>query len=311
MSGSLAAEGRILIVDDDAVDRMAARRALTQAGWHGEVSEAATGPEAQALLSSGGFDCVLLDYQLSGVDGLDLLAQLQAEACRKVAVVMLTGEGNEMVAVEAMKRGALDYLPKGLLAPDTLFRAVTVAIERCRLQRELAEAEARLEHLALYDGLTGLGNRSLFTRDLNRLAAGARRHKQAFCLMVMDLDRFKAANDTFGHEAGDRILAELGTRFARMGRANDLFYRLGGDEFTALIDVPDPGAAEHVGRRIGEVAAGPVAYQGHEIQVGISIGAALFPSHGTTPEDLLRAADAAMYHAKRSGQGLAIAEPGS
>ncbi|WP_306591465.1 diguanylate cyclase [Geothrix sp. 21YS21S-4] len=308
MTSSIPTNCHILIIDDDSVDRRAAHRALSQAGWTGGIAEAATGREALALLASRSFDCILLDYHLPGEDGLNLLKNLQGRTEGKAPVVMLTGEGNEMVAVEAMKRGALDYLPKSMMGPDLLFHTVTTAIERFRLQWELAQAEARLEHLALHDGLTGLGNRSLFMRDLASMVAGGRRHSQGFCVMVMDLDRFKNANDVYGHEAGDEVLAELGRRFASLGRANDFFYRLGGDEFTALIDAADVSAAARVGHLIAQAASGPVRYQEHEICVGISIGAALFPGHGAASETLLRAADAAMYRAKRGSTGLAFAE---
>jgi len=178
----------ILIVDDDEVDRKKTRVSLTQAGWDGDITQAVCASEARYLISQQIFDCILLDYHLPGTDGLELLAELRGVFAVKTPVVMLTGEGNEMVAVEAMKRGACDYLPKTLLAPDTLLRVITQAIERTRLERELVEARMQIEQQALYDSLTGLGNRRLFMRDPGRAFASAQRTNLPFCLFMIARD---------------------------------------------------------------------------------------------------------------------------
>jgi diguanylate cyclase (GGDEF)-like protein len=295
----------ILIIDDDEVDRKRARRSLTQAGWDGDVVQASSAIEARHLISEQVFDCILLDYQLPGTDGFELLVELREVLGVKTPVVMLTGEGNEMVAVEAMKRGASDYLPKSLLAPDTLLRVITQAVERTRLERELVEARAQIEQQALYDSLTGLGNRRLFMRDLGRALASAQRSNLPFCLFMMDLDRFKVANDRYGHEAGDAILAEVGRRLVATGRANDLFYRPGGDEFAALIDAVDSKTALLVANRIRHAIAAPITWHDHQLSIGISIGIGTYSSGVAALDVLLRIADAAMYEAKASGLGIA------
>lgn len=296
----------ILIVDDDEVDRKAATRALGRAGWQGEIVQVCDAEQARERLAVRRFDCILLDYQLPGTDGLELLTELRATLGVQTPVVMLTGEGNEMVAVEAMKRGAFDYLPKTLLAPDALLRVITQAVERQRLQAELAKAQAQLEYQALYDGLTDLGNRSLFRRDLVRRIGAAHRRSGSFCLLMMDLDRFKAANDTYGHDAGDAVLAEVGGRLARVGRAFDVFYRLGGDEFTGLVEADSAEEVLPLVQRIRAVLAAPIAFGDVMLNVGVSVGIARYPADGSAPEDLQRAADAAMYQAKRSGEGYAF-----
>jgi diguanylate cyclase (GGDEF)-like protein len=295
----------ILIIDDDEVDRKRARRSLTQAGWDGDVAHAVSASEARHLISEQVFDCILLDYHLPGTDGFELLVELRGVLGVKTPVVMLTGEGNEMVAVEAMKRGACDYLPKSLLAPDTLLRVITQAVERTRLERELVEARAQIEQQALYDSLTGLGNRRLFMRDLGRALASAQRTNLPFCLFMMDLDRFKVANDRYGHEAGDAILAEVGRRLVATGRANDLFYRPGGDEFTALIDAVDSKTALSIANRIRHAIAAPITWHDNQLSIGISIGIGPYSSSVAAPDVLLRIADAAMYEAKASGLGFA------
>ena len=295
----------ILIIDDDEVDRKRVRRSLTQAGWTGDVAQAASASEARQLIAEQVFDCILLDYHLPGTDGFELLVELRGVLGAKTPVVMLTGEGNEMVAVEAMKRGACDYLPKSLLAPDTLTRVITQALERTRLERELVEARAQIEQQALYDSLTGLGNRRLFMRDLGQSLASAQRTNLPFCLLMMDLDRFKVVNDRHGHEAGDAVLTEVGRRLIATGRANDLFYRQGGDEFTALIDAVDSMTALSIASRIRHAIAAPITWNGQQLSVGISIGIGTYSGGVTAADILLKIADAAMYEAKASGIGIA------
>ncbi|MDA8415662.1 MAG: diguanylate cyclase [Betaproteobacteria bacterium] len=293
----------ILIVDDDAVDRKATQRALEQARWGGVIFQADSSLKALELMGRESIGCILLDYQLPGQDGLDLLKQWNINSDEIPPVVMLTGEGNEMVAVEAMKNGAFDYLPKTQLAPDVLCRVITQAVEKSRLQRLLAEAQAQLERQALYDMLTSMGNRNLFLRDLDRNIAVAQRQSHFFSLMLLDLDKFKAANDRFGHDAGDFILTEFGRRVLEQSRATDTFYRLGGDEFTALIAAHDVPVVLSIAERLKNAAITPFVFDGHAIEIGISIGIAIYPRDGNTADKLLKAADIAMYRAKHSGEG--------
>lgn len=300
-------QGNILIIDDDAVDRRTTQRALERAGWKGKILQACVTEDAIEKLQSASVACILLDYRMPGQNGLELMSQLRSEANAAPPIIMLTGEGNELIAVEAMKRGAFDYLPKDRLTPAALYRAVSQAVERACLQQELAEAHALLERQALYDGLTGLGNRNLFMRDFARCLASARRKTGSFSLLLMDLNKFKAANDQFGHEAGDFILTEFGRRACALARLNDAFYRLGGDEFTALVEAPDADSTLPVARRVLAALEPPFIYRGNALHIGISIGIALYPGDGASPEALLAAADRAMYLAKRESGGIGLA----
>jgi len=290
---------RILIIDDDEVDRKAAYLALRQSAWRGEVVQARDEGEAKRLIGEGNIDCIFVDYNLPGNDGLALLSELRQLLGEYVPIIMLTGEGSELVAVEAMKRGASDYLPKSLGTPDAMFRVIASSMERQRLQRELTNAQLQLEQQALYDGLTGLGNRSLFRRDLGRAISSEERRNTHFCLLMMDLDGFKAVNDTYGHEVGDAVLAEVGRRLSLIARAGDSFYRLGGDEFTAILDSPSQTAISPLVQRIARNVASPMLVLSNTVVVGISQGIAVYPHDGTSPEALLRSADATMYSEKR------------
>ena len=300
-------EGCILIIDDDEVDRKTLCRGLSQIGWQGQILQASDYTQASALASTRELSCIFLDYHIPGTNGLEILSALRETFSPNVPIIMLTGDGNELIAVEAMKRGAIDYLPKALLAPDTISRALTQATEKQKLLNELAKARELLEHQACYDSLTDLGNRSLFRRELDRRIAIANRNKSIFYLLMMDLDRFKKANDTYGHNAGDAILVEVSRRLTRFSRAEDSFYRPGGDEFTAIINIEDKSVVLPILKRIVEAIAVPIAFNNQNISIGISIGVALFPQNGTTSDTLIRAADSAMYIAKQAEQHIAFA----
>lgn len=297
---------KLLVIDDDALDRMAVSRALKALGTSHELLEARDGRHGMELAAAQKFDCILVDYNLPDMNGLDLLIELREHLGVDAPIVMLTGSGNESVAVEAMKRGAQDYMPKALFETERLSGVIAGAIEKCRLQRNSAESRVELERLALYDALTGLGNRNLFQIELERAVAISKRKGTSFALLMMDLDKFKTANDTFGHEAGDAILAAVGHRMRDMARAADAYFRVGGDEFTAILD-----AGSHAGaaaQRVMVAVAQPVAFGPHILAVEVSVGLATFPADAGNAQDLIRAADAAMYGAKRSDLGQAQAK---
>jgi len=289
---------RLLLIDDDIVDRRAFARAVRALGSAHELVEAQDGRSGMELAVDQSFDCILVDYNLPDMNGLDLLRALRERLGVTTPIVMMTGSGNESIAVEAMKRGAQDYFPKAQLEPATLARVVDNAIDKSSLQKELAQSQQNLKRMALYDALTGLGNRNLYNIEIARSTAIAKRKGTSFVLLMMDLDKFKAVNDEFGHEAGDMILAEVGRRLRHIARASDAYFRIGGDEFTAILDAGSDGTA--VSERITTAVAAPILFERHALVVAVSIGMAHFPIDGRNVNDLIRAADAAMYSVKKS-----------
>jgi diguanylate cyclase (GGDEF)-like protein len=293
------------LIDDDDVDRKAVSRALRSFRSRYDLREARDGRTGLALARSKSFDCILVDYNLPDISGFELLDALQNDGS-VVPIVFLTGSGNEAVAVEAMKRGALDYLQKSELKPEILARTVDKAVAKSSLRRTILAAHDTVERLALYDGLTGLGNRNLFEYHLPVAIAIAQREGSTFPLLFMDLDRFKSANDAFGHETGDAILADVGYRLRRMSRGADAFFRIGGDEFTAILHPGSDGAA--AARRIVAAIGQPFEFGAPSLDIGISVGVADYPVHGANVLDLVRSADGAMYKAKKARLGWAAAD---
>lgn len=160
-----------------------------------------------------------------------------------------------------------------------------------------------LYRLAYYDALTGLPNRHLFDDRIDRVIARAHRTGTPFCLLFIDLDRFKDVNDSLGHGVGDRLLSEVGRRLRETVRESDTIARLGGDEFMVILETAShSGAAAAVARKILAALATPVAAGERRLPVSASIGIACFPDDGRSAEELIRNADAAMYRAKQEGR---------
>ena len=175
----------------------------------------------------------------------------------------------------------------------------------------LLEQKEKFETLAVRDALTGLGNRRMFEDLLETATALCRRHGGKLALFYMDLDKFKPINDTLGHDIGDLLLKEASARLQDAVRDSDVVFRMGGDEFAALLpECPTVELAMEVGNRVLERVRQPYHLNGHECSIGVSIGISLFPIHGEDVQTLLKSADDALYTVKESGRGkCAIAKP--
>lgn len=176
---------------------------------------------------------------------------------------------------------------------------------------ERQQQQDQIKRLALYDSLTGLANRSLLNEQLQHSIHRARRRAESFALLFIDLDGFKAVNDTYGHDAGDALLIELGQRLQKRFRATDCCARIGGDEFVILLDeIADAATAITIARSILALMARPLVWHQHSLQVSASIGLALYPDDGDSADSLLTRADYAMYRAKANGKTQGIANDG-
>ena len=168
---------------------------------------------------------------------------------------------------------------------------------------DLKATEKRLEHLAHYDTLSGLPNRSLLIVRLEQALSLAHRNHWTLAVIFIDLDHFKEINDSLGHSAGDRLLTEVGGRLLHCVRESDTVARLGGDEFVIVLDnVSNPRVVSEVLGKLKDTLARPVNVDGYELFVTASMGISLYPDDGRDAEALLRNADSAMYHVKREGR---------
>jgi diguanylate cyclase (GGDEF)-like protein len=180
---------------------------------------------------------------------------------------------------------------------------IAFALENFDRVSEKKQAEDRMEYLATHDGLTGLPNRTMFNHLLNASIRVGRRYQRSFALMFIDLDGFKAINDTLGHAAGDAVLVEVGNRLRGCLRDSDVVARLGGDEFVVILN--EVAESHRVAKVAGHLIAAiskPIPFAEQECAVTASVGMALFPADGEDEETLIKHADIAMYLAKEEGK---------
>ncbi|HVM39988.1 MAG TPA: diguanylate cyclase, partial [Acidimicrobiia bacterium] len=174
---------------------------------------------------------------------------------------------------------------------------------------ERRRAEEALRYQALHDSLTGLPNRVLLQDRLRHAIATAERSGEPLGLLLLDLDQFKEINDTLGHDHGDRLLQQIGSRLRRVLRENDTIARLGGDEFAVIVPGADRVGCERVAGKIEQALEEPFPLEDMTVQARASVGIAVFPDQGTDAETLIQRADVAMYVAKRKGGGVAVYHP--
>ena len=282
---------RLLLVEDSAADAQLLLDLLEDAGRPPVELHWVTTLAAARLALAEPVDCVLLDVGLPDARGLEGLMALRGQS-PATPIVVLTGHDDRDFALEAVAAGAQDYLTKGSAGVDVLLRAARYAIQRQR-------AQGILTRRALEDPLTGLGNRTMLLDRLEWALARRQRAEAPIALFFLDLDGFKAINDTHGHAAGDAVLVAVSHALSDALRTGDTVARFGGDEFAALCeDVPDADAAATVASRVVDNVRG-IRCGAHTVSV--SVGVALSDMI-VTPEQLMARADEAMYAAKRAGK---------
>ena len=299
LDATAAHPNRLLLVEDDD-DHVVLVRSLittfrTAAPW--EIVRASSLREAMELVGDVDPACVLVDLGLPDASGLQAVSELRALAPHH-PIVVVTATDDDDLSNGALRRGAQDYLVKGRLGADILERSINHAIERMAIERRYAA-------MAFHDTLTGLPNRSLLLDRMGLALRRLGRSKGLVAVGFLDVDRFKAINDTLGHAAGDEALRELARRLRANVRSTDTVARLGGDEFVVLVeDVESEAEAVAIIDALLEAIAVPVmGPDGESIEVSISAGITTTANAEAASEALLMQADAAMYAAKENGRG--------
>jgi diguanylate cyclase (GGDEF)-like protein len=300
--------GQILIADDDPGNRDLLRRRLEFEGHH--VKEAKNGVEVMASLKAHACDLVLLDIMMPEMDGFQTLAKLKQEPqlC-ELPVIMISALDELKSVVRCIEMGAEDYLPKPF--NRVLLRArIGASLEKKWLRdrerrktdeleqalRLLEQAQAQLAVHASQDALTGLANRRSMSSHLELRS----KRETAFSVFYIDLNGFKKINDTYGHQAGDDLLRQVGERLRLAFRSTDIVGRWGGDEFVALVE-PSIADAQRQVSRIAECFSKEftISSGGAEqrVSAGVAVGVATWRP-GETVTDVLQRADAEMYEQK-------------
>jgi diguanylate cyclase (GGDEF)-like protein len=335
----------ILCVDDEEGVLLALRQQLAaRFGHECDIATASSGADALELLDELERDgekiaVVIADQIMPGMKGVDLLEVVDRRS-PTTTKILLTGQAGLDAVIDAINRAHLNqYISKPwdetqvLLAVENLLRQYRLVHENQQLiaslsaknqallemnreleakiherTHELAEANTRLAQLAVTDGLTGLYNHRHLHERLSLEVERSQRSGLPLSLLMLDVDHFKQFNDTFGHPAGDEVLRQLARVLADTRRANDVVARYGGEEFTVILVDTAKFTAAKVAERVRERVyshdfSDAAARAG---RIGVSIGVATFPDDGGDAETLVRAADAALYAAKRAGRNRVV-----
>ena len=312
---------KILIIEDDDDQRELMRETLEDHFGVGTVVSAESG---RAALSHDlrRFDLILSDYNLPDRTGMDLLDDIRRRC--STPVIMVTGENVGQIAVEAIRRGATDYVVKFgdylFTIPLVVEKNLTVAHlrrEKEELQRQLEEKNAlleaalrRVEEVAATDPLTGLYNRRHFGKVLEQLWSEASRYNHDLACVMVDLDGFKQINDAYqNHQLGDQVLVTAAKVITANLRGMDVAARYGGDEFIVLLPHASAEQAVGVAQRIREeyrLAAGGLLRRKEPATMSIGIGSRRCDVP-TSADQLISFADAALYRAKAQGRNRIVA----
>ncbi|MDH3342540.1 MAG: EAL domain-containing protein [Gammaproteobacteria bacterium] len=283
----------VVLADDDPSIRLMVRHVLESENY--EIIEAEDGLDAIKEVEKQHPALVLLDAVMPGLDGFTTCQQLKERGHADVPVIMLTGLDDEASVERAYEVGAIDYITKPI--------KWAVLKHRVRSIIKTVMAERKIQRLEYRDALTQLPNRLLFNDRLEQAIVRAERHRESIALLVVDIDDFKLVNDSFGHEAGDKLIKAVGDLLSKSMRRADTVARLGGDEFAIIIEnVNGEDDAFSIADNVTTILEHNVRLDNQETFTSASVGIAMFPDDGADASTLLKNADTAMFRAKEQGR---------
>jgi diguanylate cyclase (GGDEF)-like protein len=283
----------VVLADDDPSIRLMIRHVLESEEF--DIVEAADGIEAIKAVEKHHPALVLLDAVMPGIDGFTTCKQIKDKGYTDIPVMMITGLDDDASVERAYDVGAIDFITK----------PIKWAVLKHRVRSVVAAvvAERKVELLAYRDTLTNLPNRLLFADRLDHSIDRSARHRESLALMLVDIDDFKLVNDSFGHDAGDKLIKAVGDLLSRSLRRADTVARLGGDEFAIIIEGIDGSEdAISIADNLSTILEHNVRLDDQETFTGASIGIAIYPNDGEDGRTLLKNADTALFRAKETGR---------
>ncbi|PZF75425.1 PleD family two-component system response regulator [Aestuariivirga litoralis] len=302
-----AVSGRILVLDNRVAPAERIRNLLSPRHEVTVVSEPQQAFEAFGA-AQGGFDLIIVNLDLEGMDGLRICSQLKSvETTRQTPILILVDPEDHQRLLRALDMGVNDYLIRPIDRQELLARVAT-QVRRHRYTEQLRLTVRASMEMAVTDALTGLYNRRYLETQLTQLIEQSADRGKGLSMLSLDIDFFKSVNDTYGHDAGDRVLQEVAGRIRGSVRGGDLACRTGGEEFVVVLPGADLAVAEKVGERIRKaIAAKPFMLgPGSHLTVTASLGVSSLLTTEDTLEGLLKRADRALYRAKREGRNRVV-----
>lgn len=297
--------GNILIID---TDRRHAERIQSYLSSDHTVDILTEPADAVFQVTGASYELALVSMSLDDFDPLRVCSQVRTvDHSRNLPIILLADAADKPRVVRALDLGVNDFISRPVERNELLAR-VRTQIRRHRYAMELRESVSSTMALAVTDELTGLYNRRYFDRHLGVMLAKAHEQERDMALMLIDIDHFKAVNDTHGHDVGDRVLREFAARLKRNIRGVDLACRFGGEEFVVLMPDTDTGQAEAVAERVRQAMAEKAFEVGSPrgLSVTVSVGVSIREQLSDTPESIIKRADVALYRAKREGRNRVI-----
>lgn len=283
----------VILADDDPSIRLMVRHVLESEDY--DIIEAADGLEAIKAVEKHNPALILLDAVMPGLDGFTTCQQIKDKGYKDIPVIMITGLDDDASVERAYEVGAIDFITK----------PIKWAVLKHRVRSVVAKviAERKVKLLAYRDSLTQLPNRLLFADRLEQAIIRASRNRDAVALMLLDLDDFKLVNDSFGHEAGDKLIKSIAQLLSSSLRRADTVARLGGDEFAVIVEgIDNASDAVSIADNLTTILKHNVKIEGHETFTSASVGIAVYPDDGDDAQTLLKNADTAMFRAKENGR---------
>ena len=298
--------GRVLIVDDRPSSY---ERIVTTLSAEHTVDVEPDPNEALFRSAEGNYDLVVVSLNLQDFDGLRLCSQIRSlERTRNLPILALAESDSTAKLARGLEIGVNDYLVRPIDKNEMLAR-VRTQIKKKRYTERLRDNMQLSIELAITDGLTGLFNRRYMETHLGTLVDQSAARGKPITVLVLDIDYFKAINDSYGHDAGDDVLREFALRVRKATRNIDLACRYGGEEFVIVMPETDMAVATAVAERLRRrIATEPFAIQkgGRHLEVTISIGIAALSGVGDNAATILKRADQALYRAKRDGRNRVV-----
>jgi len=296
----------ILVVDDEKGIRDSIREAIQYAGY--SCWTAGSGEEALKFLEEKHVDLLIADVRMPGLNGFELTGIVKEKY--DTDVIIITGYGKDFQYEEAIKQGASEFILKPIRLQELIVRLKRVLRERALIfQRR--QMEEQLREMTITDDLTKLYNMRHFNEQLKLEMDRALRYKHSLSLLLLDVDRFKQYNDTYGHLEGDKILNRVGEVIRECLRKSDSAYRYGGDEFIVILPNTPGKEAQKVAERI--TASFPLENLGrrpdNSVQTTLSVGVVEY-QEGEEPSRLVSRADQTMYAAKKQGGNRSLLAKG-
>ncbi len=271
------------------------------------IDRVATEDELFEKLQREEYDCLIVGQTACGRNSIELRELIEQRIPTHSATIMLTDAANQSAVLKAFRSGFSDFVSMDHEFGRELVQAVRRSVERNRRTQVLIDENEHLSMLAHYDRLTGVPNRSFLEERLAALHAGAKRHTDAFAVLLIDINRFEEISDIHGHAVGDQVLRTFAHKLMSASRASDTFGRFGDAEFLCLMDREVSYAkVEQACVRLADALSFSAEFDSVGLTLSASIGGAVFPFDGKTSDELLSAAKQALHTAKTTGVGYCL-----